>query len=140
MEPDQPPPPSTWAARQRQFRTRFAEGRDGLPVTDVFWRGVAPGRSTTKTRLSPFLAVVGLLRRGNLSERPLIALWVEDVEPGTPAMLIFEVAALPALAGGHGVVVGELDLNGSLCLVLDDGTVVWPTYNPRQPAFNAPRR
>lgn len=129
MDPDQPLPPSTWAARQRDLRTRFTRGVGDLPRTDVFWRGIAVGGSR---RYRPTL-------RGH-ARFPLIALWVEDAEPGTPAMLIFEVTELPSLAGGHGTVVGELDISGALGLVLDDGTVVWPTYNPRVPAFNAPRR
>ena len=124
-----PPPltlaPSTWAARQQAFRAEFAADAAAPSTITVHWRVTEPGG-------------VGRMARNRV--RPTVSLWPEDAEPGEQARLVFEVAEMPSLAGGHCVVHGEAEINGALCLVLDDGSVVWPTYNPRVPAYRPEHR
>ena len=81
--------------------------------------------------------VVHALRRARmrtpLNSAPLVAIWAADAPAGSRAMLVFEVAEMPSPTEGDGTLVGECGLNGALCLELGDGTVLWPTYNPRPP-------
>jgi hypothetical protein len=56
----------------------------------------------------------------------------ETMSDGRP-LVVFRVAdgSLNSLVGScNAVIVGEVGLNGTCCLELPDGTVVWPIYNP----------
>jgi hypothetical protein len=75
-----------------------------------------------------------------LNEDPLVALWFLDSTPGSRALLVFEFEGTPPAVEADATLVGELVANGSLCVETHDGTVLWPTYNPRQPMRAAPRR
>lgn len=107
--------------------------------------GFAQKNATTRARhpVGAFCCarvIARLRRRSNLSGYPFVSLWSHDAPPASPALLIFEVAALPTAAEGDGVLLGEFEPNGALCLLVDSDERVWPIYNPRPPAFNAQRR
>jgi len=126
-----PGTPSEWAERLRVFRDRFAEHRGEITGVAVHWRA-SPRRSG---RSAPLL----FLNAPKLGY--LISVWPIDAPLGTRATLIFEIGPHPALADeGDGVLYGEFDLNGALCLEVATNEVLWPTYNPRPPAFRAQRR
>ncbi len=138
-----PAPPSQWPIRQREFREAVERGAGGLPATPVHWRGVGAVvyRPSFLRGIDTVLwAALRLARRRQLNAQPFVALWPIDAPPGAAAVLIFDVAEMPAEPEGDGVAVGELAMNGALCLVLADGTRVWPTYNPRVPAMYPERR
>ena len=142
--------PSEWAEAQRELRERYEADPAGLPRLRVHWRTVPPSAVPLPGGIGPFalattvVALVRLARRTlagkNLSTSAFVAVWPEGAPEGAEAALIFEVASNPAAAEGEGTLVGEPNLNGALCVETDDGPVLWPTFNPRPPAFNGQRR
>ncbi len=80
------------------------------------------------------------VRQVNLGDDPIVSLWPIEAGRGEAATLIFEVAGLVDAAEGDGFLVGDLAMNGALCLELPTGQLIWPIYTPRPPAFNAERR
>ena len=135
-----------WGDRQGALRANFDAARDALQRTAVHWRAT-PASVVARSTAGLAGVVVTLVqvisrlrRRGNLSAHPFVSLWPHDAQPTSPATLIFEVASLPAAAEGDGLVLGEFEPNGAFCLLIDPDERVWPTYNPRPPAFNAQRR
>jgi hypothetical protein len=79
-------------------------------------------------------------RRRNLNPQPVASIWPLDAPLGVPAELIFEVDHETLRMEGDGLIVGELALNGTLCLETADGKALWPVYNPRHPAMRPPLR
>ena len=75
-----------------------------------------------------------------LNTTPLLSLWPMGARSGDAAMLIIEISVTEDLGEGTGTVVGEFELNGAMCVQTSPAEVVWPTYNPRQPIVNPPRR
>ncbi len=65
-------------------------------------------------------------------------MWPANAEPDHPVTVIFEVKPLPRGSAGDGVLVGQLAQNAALCIEIDDGLVLWPTYNPRKPDCATP--
>ncbi len=62
-----------------------------------------------------------------------MAVWAADDPRTDPPRLVFEFDPRPAAVEGSGTLVGELAINGNLCLETGDGSTIWPTYNPRPP-------
>ncbi len=138
--------PSDWPVRESEFRRSFAASPDSLSRAEVYWRWIEPSGPPMAARGSlAFLAiaisaVAGLLRRKSLNTTPLLALWPMGARSGDAAMLIIEISVTEDLGEGTGTVVGEFELNGAMCVQTSPAEVVWPTYNPRQPIVNPPRR
>jgi hypothetical protein len=82
--------------------------------------------------------VTQLTRRRMMNQSRVLAVWPANAEPDRRATVIFEVTPLPTGSTGDGVLVGVLAQNAALCIEIDDGLVLWPTYNPRKPDWAAP--
>ena len=131
-----PGTPSEWAQRQREFHHRFAAQRSEIPGVPVHWRAT-PASSVVAAKRIAF----PLLSEDDASFVRVVSIWPLDAPVDTPATLIFEIGPHPALADeGDGVLFGEFDLNGAVCLEVATNEVLWPTYNPRPPAFRPQRR
>lgn len=146
--------PNDWLGAQARFRQAYRNHPADLPRTPVHWR-LTPA-SVMDNRLPPWLphiaaiavilarawryAIRAAVRRDRMNAQPQLAVWLPTDEAGGKARLIFECEPSPEPLEGDGMLVGELDLNGACCLELEDGSVVWPTYNPRPATFLAPRR
>ena len=136
--------PTEWPDAQRSLHEKYALDATSLPRTRVHWRlyDATAGSRGLQSRGAPLAGIVlgikALLRR-RTNDAPVIAVWDND-EPGAVAVLIFEFDEWPQGAEGDATLVGECEPNGALCLELADGTVVWPTYNPRRPSNWLPTR
>ena len=139
--------PTEWAAAQRAFHEAY-DAAAAFPRTEVYWRVVRGGRLWWRGGPAPLIPKVlvplawvaaRLVRGRMLNERPMLAVWDRDAAPGAPAVIVFDVAPVPAASEGHGVLVGELAPNGALCIEHGED-VLWPVYNPLAPSRAVPRR
>jgi hypothetical protein len=138
--------PTEWPTRQATFRAAFQTSPGSLPRTPCRFRWIEPS-----VPASPFggsagglaalvIAVIQLFRRKSLNGSPQLALWHADAPEISTASLVVDIAVADDLGDGVGVVIGEFEMNGAMCIETSPGTIVWPTYNPRPPLLNAPRR
>ena len=130
--------PSPWPDAQRAFHEAYERDPTPWPRTQVRWQvmggmpGSEPPGSTSWVPAGWIISWVAsrLVRRKPVNIDAFIAVFpMTDDSPE----LIFEFAPKPRSDRGTGVLVGEFAMNGTLALELDDGSVIWPTYNPRHP-------
>jgi hypothetical protein len=127
------------------FRAAYDHDPTALQRQHVRWRlfeakaapmgGTAIGAVVALAWLASHVA-----RRRMMNQSPVLAVWPANAELDDPATVIFEVKPLPGMPAGDGVLVGELAQNAALCIEIDDGAVLWPIYNPRQPDWAATTR
>jgi hypothetical protein len=137
--------PSVWPETQRAFRAAYDRDPTALHRERVRWRlfeaNAVPASGGFVGAGMTFAWLVGhLARRRMMNQSPVLAVWPAHAGPDDPATVIFEVKPLPRRPAGDGVLVGQLGQNAALCIEIDGGVVLWPTYNPRKPDWATPTR
>ncbi len=141
-EPEQEEPlnPNDWGQRQGAFRRAILDGElepESVPAT--IWH-------VRRHELTSFFRPSGTGLRRQLGDRLGLGRRLDEVTyllvaPGTgrprdAATLQFEIDEDPlSFDGGQGPVdgevLGELEPNGALAVLIPDVEVLWPVYNPR---------
>jgi len=134
--------PSVWPETQRAFHAMYDRDPAALHRERVRWRFFEANAVPDRRGLVGLGALVVWLlrqvgRRRMMNQSPVLAVWPVDAGPDDRATVIFEVEPRPSPAAGEGVLVGQLAQNAALCIEIDGGVVLWPTYNPRKPGSRA---